>query len=406
MIMPIDPERIHSERYVRIAEVILNSTEKITRDWFVRTRAEAPQMASADSQRLAERVHSFLNSLAKQLSSCKPSASQPQQRATRLGKLRWEQGENISQVVRDLQVLRLVLLEVLDLDLEQPLTRNETLALSLNIDEAIDSAVSAFAHQETLDRDAYARELEQSNRDLRRFAHVVAHELKAPLSAQSVATHLLELQLGDDQRDEDILSTLEAARDAIGQMESMINELLSYAEVGAGKREAQPVDCQEVYEQVRKNLKTEIFRNNASITCEKLPTVLATEASVLLLFQNLIGNAIHYCPHRKPNIRITANAENGHYRISVCDNGVGIEKADLTRVFDIFERAHADLRPRGTGIGLALCQRVTQELGGSIWAESQPGVGSVFHFTLPRADQMGSIRQQNESDQSEVATSQ
>lgn len=383
--MSLDPTQIHAQRYLRIGGILDASTERVVRAWWRRSRADQPQASFEEATDALARVRGFLQSLARQLASTDPNASSTQRRATGLGQLRWKQGENISQVVRDYQTLRLVLIEHLDCELDTPLTRDEWMAFSLNIDEAIDAAVSAFSEQEARARDDHERELEQSNRELRRFAHVVAHELKSPLNAQALSLSLLELQVGAEHFDEKASQTHQVAIKTVKEMTNLINELLSYAEMEAEEEtEPQPTPCDAVIRQATENLALDVASSGAEISYGQLPVVLARPTGLLLLLQNLIGNAIHYRREERPQIQIEASDAGERWLFSVTDNGAGIEPEDQTRVFQMFVRAHAALRPRGTGIGLAMCRRIVEDCGGRIWVESQPGCGSTFFFTLPK----------------------
>ena len=383
--MSLDPSEIHAQRYPRIGGIIDESMESIVMAWWRRSRADQPGASFEDAADALARMRGFLRSLARQLASTDLEASLTQRRATGLGELRWKQGEDISQVVRDYQTLRLALIEHLDRELDTPLTRDEWMALSLNIDEAIDAAVSGFSEQEAQARDENERELEKSNRELQRFAHVVAHELKSPLNSQALGLKLLELQVGKEHFDENASQTLQAAVNAVEQMTNLINELLSYAEMESEEEsEPQPTPCDEVIRQVLENLTVEITRNGAEILYGQLPVVLAKPTSLLLLLQNLIGNAIHYRREQRPRIQIEATDADDRWLFRMADNGAGIQPEDQTRIFQMFVRAHAELRPRGTGIGLAMCRRIVEDCGGRIWVESQPGSGSTFLFTLPK----------------------
>ena len=181
--MSLDPQRIHAERYPRMAEIIRESVDEIALQWWLRSR-EGTSSETGDATKLValEHVRDFVRCLAYQLASTDAAALLPQGQATELGELRWKQGEDISQVVRDCQTLRLVLIDHLDRELDAPLSCAELMVLSLNIDEAINAAVFAFSHQESQVRDEREEELERRNRELQRFAHVVAHELKSPLN--------------------------------------------------------------------------------------------------------------------------------------------------------------------------------------------------------------------------------
>ena len=270
--MPLDPKQIHARRYPRIGEIIGEGLESITRAWRLRSRADQPKGSGPNDESALARVRGFLQSLARQLASTDPEALLPQQRATVLGELRWRQGDDISQVVRDYQTLRLVLIEHLDRELDAPLTRDEWTALSLNIDEAVDAAVSAFSRQETEARNEYQRELEESNRELQRFAHVVAHELKSPLNTQALSMNLLELRIGRENLDVEARRTLQAASDSVEQMTTLINELLRYAEIEAEEdSEPQSTPCDDIFTHALENLTVDITRSGERLCAVNCP---------------------------------------------------------------------------------------------------------------------------------------
>ena len=193
------------------------------------------------------------------------------------------------------------------------------------------------------------------------------------------------MQLDDQRGDHDSADTLQAARNSVQKMASLINELLHYALAGSEEEpELVPTDCSEVIAKALASLELEISQNAAVIHCDQLPVVSARPSLLLLVFQNLVGNAIHYRRDQRPEISINVLDKGDHWLFGVADNGAGIQPEDRSRIFEMFARAHAELRPGGTGIGLAMCRRIVEDLGGRIWVESQPGVGSNFLFTLPK----------------------
>jgi light-regulated signal transduction histidine kinase (bacteriophytochrome) len=130
-------------------------------------------------------------------------------------------------------------------------------------------------------------------------------------------------------------------------------------------------------------LKVPIEENNAIITHDTLPTIKGDEKLKVQLFQNLIGNAIKYRSQETPKIHISAIKENHHYLFSFEDNGIGMSPEHLEKIFTIFQRLHTHDEYEGTGIGLAIAQKIVYQQGGQIWAESEPGKGSIFYFTIP-----------------------
>ena len=138
--------------------------------------------------------------------------------------------------------------------------------------------------------------------------------------------------------------------------------------------------------QATKNIEATFEESGAVLHCGPLPTVPGDEALLVQLFQNLIGNAIKYRGDRPPEVHVTAEPDDGGWRFSVSDNGIGIDPEFRKRIFVIFQRLHARDEYSGTGIGLAICERIVERHGGRIWVESEPGAGSIFHFTIPATE--------------------
>ena len=167
------------------------------------------------------------------------------------------------------------------------------------------------------------------------------------------------------------------------RMEMLLKDLLTYSRAGSSDEgPPRPIDCERVVRKVLLNLEASIQQEAAAITWDPLPTVEAHEIRLVQLFQNLISNAIKYRSTAPPEIRLWAEPSEAGWIISVRDNGIGIEPEYAQQVFGIFKRLHGQKYP-GTGIGLAICQRIVERYGGRIWVDSQAGAGSVFRFTLP-----------------------
>lgn len=230
--------------------------------------------------------------------------------------------------------------------------------------------------------------LEQSNNDLEQFAYVASHDLQEPLRMVASYTQLLERRF-NDKLDQDGRDFIHYAVDGANRMQTLINDLLSYSRIGTRVNPMVPVDAHIPLGQARLNLNQTIQETNAIITNEELPVVMADESQLMLVFQNLIGNAIKF--HKEgelPRIHISAQRKKDEWVFSVQDNGIGIEAQYLQRIFVIFQRLHSREAYPGTGIGLAICKRIIERHGGKIWVESQPGQGSTFYFTLKGVDDM------------------
>jgi PAS domain S-box-containing protein len=223
-------------------------------------------------------------------------------------------------------------------------------------------------------------ELERSNADLREFAYVASHDLQAPLKQVRTALEILRTKSSDPESTE-LLRNSDAQ---IDRMSLLIDSLLNYALVSSEtKITARCVPLRTAIEESLMNLASSVAETKASIVYEGLPEILVEEAALVQLFQNLIGNAIKYRSNQTPKIQISAQAQEEFWICTVEDNGVGIDPAYSEKIFHVFSRLHGKENP-GTGIGLAICRRIVERMGGRIWVESQPGRGSAFRFTIPR----------------------
>jgi len=229
----------------------------------------------------------------------------------------------------------------------------------------------------------YSTELERSNRELEQFTTVVSHDLHAPLRAVSTYCELFQREYGE-KLDSTADEYLYYAKQSVERMQVLIEDLRSVARVTTRGKPLEPVDCQEALDAALTNLAAEIETSSASVTHDELPTVAADSTQLMQLFQNLVGNAVKYCKGRPPEIHISADRSDGDWLFGVRDNGIGIDPSDQKRIFEIFERLHAEEDEySGSGVGLAICKRIVERHGGRIWVESEPGEGSTFRFTIP-----------------------
>jgi PAS domain S-box-containing protein len=226
--------------------------------------------------------------------------------------------------------------------------------------------------------------LARFNEDLERFAFIASHDLQEPLRMMTVYSQLL-VRAFPGQPGEEVSKYIEYMLGGARRMRQLLADLLAFAEIGArGDEPVSSTDLNLVLEKATQNLKASIDESGACITADHLPVVNVYEGHFIALFQNLIGNAIKYRGPGQPEVRIFVESSNGDWRFGVSDNGIGIEREYLDKIFVPFKRLHGGDIP-GSGIGLSICQRVIERYGGRIWAESEAGRGSTFRFTLPRS---------------------
>jgi PAS domain S-box-containing protein len=233
--------------------------------------------------------------------------------------------------------------------------------------------------EETIDR------LEESNRRLEQFAYAASHDLQEPLRMVSSYLQLIESRYGDEL-DEDGEEFLAFAVDGADRMRDMIDGLLAYSRVETQGDPIEPVDLDSVLESVLADLQLQIEETDAEITTDTLPRTEGDAAQLRQVFQNLLSNALEYSGDEPPRVSVDAERRGREWVISVHDEGIGIDPDDQERVFEVFQRLHSRKKYSGTGIGLALCQRIIERHGGEIWVDSEPGEGATFSFTLPAAD--------------------
>ncbi|WP_425499299.1 ATP-binding protein [Natronosalvus caseinilyticus] len=226
--------------------------------------------------------------------------------------------------------------------------------------------------------------LEESNERLEQFAYAASHDLQEPLRMVSSYLQLLEHRYADSL-DEDAQEFIAFAVDGADRMRAMIDGLLEYSRVDTRGESLEPVDLDSVFSDVYQDLHVKIEEHDAEITAEGLPHVIGDAEQLRQLFQNLLDNAIEYSGDLPPRVHVSVEqTDNGDERvISVSDGGIGIDPEQADRVFEVFESLHSQDEYDGTGIGLALCERIVERHGGDIWVESEPGEGATFSFTLP-----------------------
>jgi light-regulated signal transduction histidine kinase (bacteriophytochrome) len=224
-------------------------------------------------------------------------------------------------------------------------------------------------------------ELERSNEDLSQFASVASHDLQEPLRAISGCLELLEARYSK-QLDARAGELIEHSVQGAKRMRQLILDLLDYSRISSNSETLGSADCNQAVQSALTSLCFAIQESKMKVEVGALPWVLADSRQLTQVFQNLIGNSIKYRRAMDPLVKVSAKYEKGEWRITVEDNGLGIEPAYYKRIFGIFQRLHTRSEYPGTGIGLALCKKIVERHGGKIWVESEVGTGSRFYFTL------------------------
>ncbi|WP_445244719.1 ATP-binding protein [Microcoleus sp. OTE_8_concoct_300] len=225
------------------------------------------------------------------------------------------------------------------------------------------------------------QELARSNAELEQFAYVASHDLQAPLATIASYAQLLEKRY-KDQLDSQASKFIGNIVLGCTRMQTLIDDLLEYSRVGRSQKPFQLTDCNQAVEQALANLQGAIRETQAVVTYSELPAVMGDISQLVQLFQNLVGNSIKYRHDAPPVVHITACKQEKDWLFSVSDNGIGIATQHQARIFQIFQRLHTQKEYSGTGIGLAICQKIVERHGGYIWVESKPGQGSTFYFTV------------------------
>ncbi len=226
-----------------------------------------------------------------------------------------------------------------------------------------------------------AAELTASNIELERFAYVASHDLQEPLRMVSSFLQLFRKKY-EGHIDETADKYIHYALDGAERMKKLILDLLTYSRVGSDKSGYEEVNLNELLKEVCNLFDKEIRETDAQVEIHNLPKVNANKTQMFQLFQNLVGNALKYRGKEKPSIEITCKEMESLYLFSVEDNGIGIDAAYYEKIFQLFQRLHSKGSYSGTGIGLAICKKIVERHGGSIWVESYKGEGSCFYLTI------------------------
>lgn len=289
-------------------------------------------------------------------------------------------GYYLPQLLEEFSILREVIQE--DLHNSKSLTYQVGLIINSAIDSAISLAATEFTAVQQATIKAALEKAEVSNKDLEHFAAVAAHDLKSPLATISGYLDLLTDDTSEHLKEgsREYISVMQKSSE---RMRNLVDRLLDYARLTKMEKTFHLVDLDDVMKSVLQDLHETIQKTQAKITYEQLPIVNGDIQLITQVFQNLIANSIKFHGDQIPAAHIGFSAQNGTFLFSVRDNGIGFDPKNKEDIFALYKKLPGEGEYQGAGIGLATCKKVVELHGGRIWADSEPGVGSTFYFTLP-----------------------
>lgn len=245
--------------------------------------------------------------------------------------------------------------------------------------------------RDVTERESLVDDLTHSNEKLEHFAYICSHDLQEPLRmvrsfSELLGRHIGHLLDGDEKGKRYLQFVLDGATRA----QDLISDILAYSKIDKDMHRPELVDIETLIEAIIENIEIDLVRFEGNITYDPQPQIIGNKTQFYQLFQNLINNAIKYQKQgSKVNIHISVEEEKEHWKFSIKDNGIGIDKRFFKKIFDVFQRLHNREEYSGTGIGLAICRKVVERHGGQIWVESELGKGSIFYFTLSKSNNSG-----------------
>lgn len=229
----------------------------------------------------------------------------------------------------------------------------------------------------------YAHELEKKNADLEHFVHATSHDLKSPL--RNITSYLqLLARKNAGKLDEDSVSMIAHAVKSVKHLNQLIHDIYQYSLADHKDKPTELTNLNKVLKEVISQAEDVIFKTDADIQFSNLPKVQVAPAHMNMLFSNLIGNALKYNKNTHPKVKVDCVENEYEYIISVDDNGIGIAERYTEQIFEIFKRLHSSSEYEGTGIGLAICNKIVSNYGGKMWLHSELGKGSIFYFSLTK----------------------
>ncbi len=395
--MTIDPQVLRAEQHLEIGRALQSRTPALIERWSRRAAEEQPHADRVHEQVLRDQLPQFLQALGRSLAESTTAETAPHRGlAAEHGEQRWEAGWSLTELVRDYQILRIVLFEDLEAALQRPLVRREVQAIGLALDEAIAASVAAYVRHRDAGYHALEQDLRKQAEELREADHrkneflaVLAHELRNPMAPILHSVEVLKL-LGPV--DASVAQARDIVERQIKQMVRLVDDLADLTRIAQGKIELRRTTF-DLAAAVAEAIQTTapLFDAQGHQMAVLLPTeplrMEGDQARIVQVIVNLLTNAAKYTDNGG-RVRLTAGRHGDEVVLSVQDNGVGIEKEMLGRVFDLFTQIDRS-RPRsrgGLGIGLTLVRQLVELHGGRVAVQSDgPGRGSEFLVRLPAA---------------------
>lgn len=358
-------------------EHLRSNKELILSQWVARITTSVPAAATQDFIALRDAIPTFLNRLIDRLPpvSEKDAGVLAVQTSREHGSQRARlEGYSLTEMLHEYVILRRVLFAHLD---ELPdLTEKERDIVVNEIQRAMVEAADEFAeHQLDLER--------ERNQELVEFGYIVSHDLKEPLRTARLLIGLVRRDYKEalPEPARKLLADVDAAA---YRMYERVEALHAYSLLDR-KVARKPTKLAPIIENILQDLAPMIEKAGAKIEVGELPEILCNWIHIGLVFQNLIENALKFHDEKPLVIKVSAAHEPPVWHFTVTDNGIGFDAGKADAIFKVFQRLHSSEEFPGSGIGLTVCKKIVERHGGKIWADSQPGKGSVFHFTIPAA---------------------
>lgn len=391
--MTIDTRVIRSEPHVDIGALLENDAETLVELWCQRAAEEQPSAQRVHNHVLRDHFPKLLRAIGKALKQAgNPEAMLQARAALQHGEQRWENGWSLTEVVRDYEIMRLVILEYLDDTLSRPLNAREIMAICVFIDDAIAASVASYTgsrDEEVLhEQRERAASLEAINRRKDEFMAMLGHELRNPLAPIQTAVKIIQSLPAATHPA--ILTAVDVIQRQSKHMVRLVDDILDLARIGQGRFELRKsrFDIATAVHQAVEATDSLFKSRNQSLTVSLPSSAIYVDADLSRLVQvigNLLNNASKYT-EVAGHISISAEREEGHLTVRVLDSGMGIPPEMVSRVFDLFTQVEGteQFAEGGMGIGLALVRRLVEQHGGAVSCHSAGlGRGSEFIVRLP-----------------------